>query len=226
MHQQVYRFGPTPEHRANHLFVFLHASGANARSMIPAAFKFQARFPSAALVVPSGFSLYPRDAQGEDDDGQQWFSTRGLNDDNRLARVAAILPRIEQLVRREQTNYGVALERTVLIGYAQGGTVALETVKAVPRLAGAVVAYAARFARLPQRGARIGARIHLVHGGYDSVVSRVHAERAARVLAGLHVPVTLDIIEDLGHALTHEAICRGSLRLLQGIYEGRRATLH
>ena len=39
-------------------------------------------------------------------------------------------------------------------------------------------------------------------------------------------PVTLDIIRDLGHALTHEAICRGSLRLLQGIYERRRATLH
>ena len=29
----------------------------------------------------------------------------------------------------------------------------------------------------------------------------------------------IDVIEDLGHALTHEAICRGSLRLLQGIYE-------
>jgi phospholipase/carboxylesterase len=227
MPQQVYRFGPSPERKANHLFVFLHASGANARSMIPAAFKFQARFPSAALVVPSGFSLYPRDPRGEDDgESQQWFSTRGLNDDNRLARVAAILPRVEHLVRREQTNYAVPLERTVLIGYAQGGTVALEAVKTFPGLAGAVVAYSARFARLPQRGARIAARIHLVHGGCDSVVSRVHAERAARVLAGLHVPVTLDIIEDLGHALTHEAICRGSLRLLQGIYEGRRATLH
>ena len=42
----------------------------------------------------------------------------------------------------------------------------------------------------------------------------------------VHVPVTLDIVEDLGHALTHNAICLGSLRLLQGIYEGRRATLH
>jgi len=99
-------------------------------------------------------------------------------------------------------------------------------VKAFPGLAGAVVAYSARFARLPQLGTRMNARIHLVHGGYDSVVSRVYAERAARVLTGLHVPVTLDVIEDLGHALTHEAICRGSLRLLQGIYEGRRATLH
>ena len=219
--QQLYRFGPTPEHSANHLFVFLHGSGTSARSMIPAAFKFQARFPSAALIVPSGFARY-----GSEVESQQWYSSRGLNDDNRLARVAAILPRIEQLVRREQTNYDVPRERTVLIGYSQGGTVALESVKAFPGLAGAVVAYSARFARLPPTGTRIAARIHLVHGGYDSVVSRVHAERAARVLAGLHVPVTLDVIEDLGHALTNEAICRGSLRLLQGIYEGRRATLH
>ena len=73
---------------------------------------------------------------------------------------------------------------------------------------------------------RISARIHLVHGEFDSVISRVHAERAARALAALHVPVTLDIVEDLGHALTHRAICLGSLRLLQGIYERRRATLH
>lgn len=219
--QQVYRFGPAPEQPARHLFVFLHASGADARSMIPAAFKYQGRFPSAALVVPSGFSLY-----GNLSGCKQWFSTRNLSVDNHLDRVSAILPRIEQLVRREQTNHRVPRERTVLIGYSQGGTVALEAVKAMPELAGAVVAYAARFARLPQPGTRMASRIHLVHGGYDSVVSRVHAERAARALAGLRVPVTLDIIEDLGHALTHEAICRGSLRLLQGIYERRRATLH
>ena len=219
--QQVYRFGPAPELPARHLFVFLHASGADARSMIPAAFKYQGRFPSAALVVPSGFYLYAKSPGSS-----QWFSTQGLSEDNRMARVSAILPRIEQLVRREQTNHGVPRERTVLIGYAQGGTVALEAVKALPALAGAVVAYSARFARLPQSGTRMDARVHLVHGGCDSVVSRVYAERAARVLEGLHVPVTLDIIEDQGHALTQEAICRGSLRLLQGIYERRRATLH
>lgn len=218
--QQVYRFGPTPEQPARHLFVFLHASGADARSMIPAAFKYQGRFPSAALVVPSGFFLY-----GQAPEAKQWFSTKNLSPDNRMERVKAILPRIEQLVRREQTNYGVAREHTVLIGYSQGGTVALEAVK-TPDLAGAVVAFSARFACLPACGARIGSRIHLVHGEVDSVVSRVYAERAARVLTGLHVPVTLDIVEDLGHALSHRAISLGSLRLLQGIYEGRRATLH
>ena len=217
---RVFRFTPTPEHQANHLFVFLHGCGATAQSMIPIAFKFQARFPSAALVVPSGFDPEARGGVAQD-----WYPTRGLNCDNHRERVAAVLPDVEDLVRREQTHFEVPWNRTVLIGFSQGGTVALEAIK-VPALAGAVVAFSSRFARLPGQGTPIRSRVHLVHGEYDSVVSRVHAERAARVLASLHVPVTLDIVEDLGHALTHRAISLGSLRLLQGIYERRRATLH
>jgi len=217
---RVFRFAPTPERSPRHLFVFLHGCGATAQSMIPIAFKFQARFPSAALLVPSGFNPDARGGAAQD-----WYPTRGLNCDNHRERVASVLPDVEDLIRREQTHIGVSASRTVLIGFSQGGTVALEAVKTAG-LAGAVVAFSSRYARLPARGMRISSRIHLVHGAYDSVVSRVYAERAARVLAGLHVPVTLDIVDDLGHALSHRAISLGSLRLLQGIYEGRRATLH
>jgi phospholipase/carboxylesterase len=217
---RVFRFAPTPERDAKHLFVFLHGCGATAQSMVPIALQFQARFPSAALVVPSGFDPDARGGAAQD-----WYPTRGLNTDNHGERVAAVLPDVDDLVRREQTYFSIPATRTVLIGFSQGGTVALEAVK-TPGLAGAVVAFSARYARLPASGTRISSRIHLVHGAFDCVVSRVYAERAARVLSGLHVPVTLDIVEDLGHALSHHAICLGSLRLLQGIYEGRRATLH
>ncbi len=72
--QQVYRFG------------------ADARSMIPAAFKYQGRFPSAALVVPSGFSLY-----GKASGSKQWFSTKNLSMENHMDRVSAILPRLAAL---------------------------------------------------------------------------------------------------------------------------------
>jgi len=180
---RVFRFTPAKERQAKHLFVFLHGCGATAQSMIPIAFRFQARFPTAALVVPSGFDPDARGGAAQD-----WYPTRGLNCDNHRERVAAVLPDFEDFVRREQVNVGVAASRTVLVGFSQGGTLAL--------------------------------------GLFDSVVSKVYAERAARVLEGLHVPVTLDIVEDLGHALTHHAISLGSLRLLQGIYEGRRHTIH
>ncbi len=220
---KVFRFAPPPEHRARHLFVFLHGGGATPEAMISVAFKFQARVPSAALVVPSGFDA-PADEPAEG--APPPYSMVALDDDRRMERLDTILPRLEDVVRREQTNAGIGPEATVLIGFSQGGTVALEALKQYPGLAGAVVAYSARFARLPLAGTSISARVHLVHGEHDAIVSRVHSERAARVLAAMHVPVTLDIVEDLGHALSHHAVSLGSLRLLQGIYEGRKATLH
>src|SRR3982074_2688020 len=156
---RVFRFGPSQSHRTNRRFVFLHGCGATAQSMIPIAFKFQARFPSAALVVPSGFNPEARGGVAQD-----WYPTRGLNADNHRERVAAVLPDVEDLVRREQTNFGVPSGRTVLIGFSQGGTVALEVVK-TPGLAGAVVAFSSRFARLPASGPRLSSPIHLVPGG-------------------------------------------------------------
>src|SRR5947209_15715700 len=159
---RVFRFAPPQEHKTNHLFVFLHGCGATAQSMIPIAFKFQARFPSAALVVPSGFDPDARGGAAQD-----WYPTRGLHADNHRERVAAVLPDVEDLVRHEQTNFGVPSSRTVLIGFSQGGTVALEVVK-TPGIAGAVVAFSARYARLPARGTPIRSRIHLVHGEFDS----------------------------------------------------------
>ena len=164
---RVFRFAPTPEHRTNHLFVFLHGCGATAQSMVPIALQFQARFPSAALVVPSGFDP---DARGGA--AQEWYPTRGLTMDNHRERVAAVLPDVDDLVRREQTQFGVPASRTVLIGFSQGGTVALEAVKA-PGLAGAVVAFAARYARLPGNGARI----NLAH---PSGARRIRLHRFAR----------------------------------------------
>lgn len=218
---KVFRFAPPPDHRARHLFVFLHGGGATPEAMISVAFKFQTRFPSAALVVPGRFDVLETDPPD-----RREYSMFALDEDHRLERLEAILPRLEDLVRREQINCGVAAVSTVLIGFSQGGTVALEALKRLPGLAGAVVAYSARFARLPLAGSSISARVHLVHGEHDAIVSRVHSERAARALAALHVPVTLDIVEDLGHALSHHAVSLGSLRLLQGIYEARKATLH
>ena len=173
-------------------------------------------------MVPSGFDA----PDNESPTSQSPYAMIALSEDNRMQRIEAILPRLEDIVRREQTNCGIAAESTVLIGFSQGGTVALEAIKQLPGLAGAVVAYSARFAQLPLAGASISARVHLVHGEYDAIVSRVHSERAARVLAAMHTPVTLDIVAGLGHALSHHAVSLGSLRLLQGIYEGRKATLH
>jgi phospholipase/carboxylesterase len=159
---RVFRFAPPPDRPARHLFVFLHGCGATAQSMIPIAFKFQARFPSAALVVPSGFDPDARGGAAQD-----WYPTRGLNVDNHRERVASVLPDVDDLVRREQTNFGVSASRTVLIGFSQGGTVALEAVKA-PGLAGAVVALVERNSVVPVAMLVTGTQVSVPSCAVDS----------------------------------------------------------
>ena len=209
-----------PDRHRSHLFVFLHGCGATAQSMIPIAFKFQARFPSAALVVPSGFDPDARGGAAQD-----WYPTRGLNCDNHRERVASVLPDVEDLVRREQTNFGVPREPhgadRLLAGRhrgAGGGEGAGHR-----RRGRGVLRRASRRRRraAPHRLAHPPGARRVRFGR----VARLRGTRSARALGAARTR-TLDIVEDLGHALSHRAISLGSLRLLQGIYEGRRATLH
>ena len=159
---KIFRFGPTPEHRAQHLFVFLHGSGATSQSMIPIAFRFQARFPSAALVVPSGFA-----SSDVDRDAQQWYSSRGLTDENRIERVVLISPpsdlvdysrrfarwfAIPERVRRAMQ---AAIEERFGVRWAE-----LELARVAPRLrAEALVIHDRGDARVPWRhGAAVAQR--------------------------------------------------------------------
>ncbi len=184
------------------LFIHLHAVGAQPLAMVPVAERFAAAFPRAVHLLPDGFEAY--DLGGE---GRQWFSVRGLDDDNRPQRVAAVLPKLAQLVIAAQHHFGVGSPSTALIGYSQGGIVALEAAQLEPPLAGRVVAIAARYATLPER-APAATVLHLAHGKDDSVVPARFAVEAATRLVALGGDVTADIVPGIGHAPHPELVDR------------------
>ena len=69
------------------LFILLHGVGGTPDSLLPLAEAVRAAFPTAAVLIPEGFE--PFDGGGA---GRQWFSVRGVTEENRPARVAAALP--------------------------------------------------------------------------------------------------------------------------------------
>ncbi|HBT15199.1 MAG TPA: esterase, partial [Erwinia persicina] len=112
-----------------------------------------------------------------------------------------------------QQQSGVNARATALIGFAQGATMALEAIKVQPGLAGRVVAFSGRYATLPdQAGTRT--TIHLIHGDHDTVLPLTHAVAAEERLSALGGDVTLDIIDDLPHAIDERAM-RLALERLQ-----------
>jgi phospholipase/carboxylesterase len=175
------------------LFIHLHGVGAQPLAMAPIAERFAAAFPAAVHLLPEGFEPYDLAPEG-----RQWFSVRAIDEHNRPARVAAVLPQLEALVRAAQRHYGIASASTALIGFSQGGIVALEAAQLEPPLAGRVVAIAARYATLPDHPPPATV-LHLAHGKDDTVVPARLSVDAATRLVSVGGDVTADIVPGIGH---------------------------
>lgn len=196
-----------PSGRPEQLLILLHGVGASPAAMAPLAQLLRSKFAQSAVLVPAGFDAFDMGRPG-----RQWFSLQGLTEDNRVARVAAMLPRLIAWVHAAQQRLQVGPAATALVGFSQGSIVALEAVAAEDGLAGRVLAFSGRYARLPDR-APAYTTIHLLHGGLDPVMPADHAREALQHLGALRGDATLDIAEEVGHEL-HPALVDCALRRL------------
>jgi len=128
-----------------------------------------------------------------------------VTEEGRQERVNAIMPTFVDTVRYWQQQSGVKANATALIGFSQGAIMALESIKAEPGLASRVIAFNGRYATLPER-ASTETTIHLIHGGEDRVIELSHAVAGQEALIRAGGDVTLDIVDDLGHAIDDRSI--------------------
>ena len=186
-----------PSQPATQLFLLFHAAGDNPAAMGQGIGSWFARAFPEALVVSLGGS----EQIGE---GYQWFVPTD-NEEQRQQRVAAVLPDVIDSIRDWQQQSGIRPEATALLGFAQGSTVILEAVAAQTALAGRVVAFSGRYATLPAN-ADSRTTIHLIHGDDDAVIPLTHAVEAQEHLTAIGGDVTLDIVDDLPHAIDDRAM--------------------
>jgi len=194
----------TPSLPATQLFLLYHAAGDNPVAMGEIGHWFAGAFPRALVVSVGG-------PQADADGGFHWYMPSVP--DGHQQQVDGAMDGFIASVRHWQQQSGVNARATALIGFAQGATMALEAIKVQPGLAGRVVAFSGRYATLPdQAGTRT--TIHLIHGDHDTVLPLTHAVAAEERLSALGGDVTLDIIDDLPHAIDERAM-RLALERLQ-----------
>ncbi|HKS33953.1 MAG TPA: esterase [Enterobacteriaceae bacterium] len=182
----------SPDKPAQQLLLLFHGVGDNPVSMGQIGSWFAPLFPDALIVSVGG-----AEASGT---GRQWFSVDGISEENRQQRVDAIMPTFIETVRHWQQQSGVRPQATALIGFSQGAIMALESIKASPDLASRVIAFNGRYATLPT-AASTATTVHLIHGGEDRTIDLSWAVAAQEALLALGGDVTLDIVEDLPHAI-------------------------
>ena len=189
------------------LFILLHGVGGTPDDMEPLAKAVRAAFPSAAVLVPQGFEPY--DGGG---DGRQWFSVRGVTEENRPERVARALPPLENYVREAQARFGLLQSDTALAGFSQGAIMALELVQAHDGIAGRVIVFSGRYAQMPKLAPQF-TTLHLLHGVADPIMNVELIQAAQARLTELHGDSTIDIATQVGHALHPALIERAIVRL-------------
>jgi phospholipase/carboxylesterase len=180
-----------PQGPASSLVLLTHGVGSVPQSMLGVGRWFTERDRNAMVV--SVASPDPADISN----GLQWFSVRGITEDNRQARVDAAMPAFTETVRHWQQVSHVAPQRTLIAGFSQGAIMALESSKLAEPPALRIVAIAGRFATLPEH--KSSALIHLLHGGVDPVMPAALAQAAQARLLQLGVEATLDLAPGVGH---------------------------
>ena len=196
------------------LLVFLHGAGSSAEAFAPIALAWQLKFPGATAAILEAL----RD--GSAHHGKDWFDARGVSAD-RQPRIEGACAVVAQRLEALQLATGIDGARTIVVGFSQGATVALELARSHPPLASIVVSYAGQLARPIAPEERIAPTIHLVHGEFDSLVPAVHAQRAFRGLRAAGADVTLDIAADEAHSIGQAMVNLGTTRVLQTLFRGR-----
>ena len=177
--------------------IFLHGVGGTGASMQPIADALGLTVPAHCPDGPERFDMGP---------GRQWFSVRGVTEENRPARVEAAMPAFIRTVKAFGDPHD-----SLLIGFSQGSIMALHAVAA-----GLPVARV--FALSGRLAGPIAARtdwppITLLHGSADPVMPLAVAQATETWLKEAGAKPALKIFDALGHNIderTLEAI-RGGL---------------
>jgi phospholipase/carboxylesterase len=186
-----------PEGQAGQLVLMFHSAGTGPEDMVPLGQALAAEFPGAFVVSVA--------APAQPGGGNSWFSLLEIDEASRPGRVAAAMPGFVDTVRRWQREAGVDTDAIALVGFSQGGEMALEATREQPAIAGRVVAIAGRFARLPE-SPNPGTTLHLLHGKLDPVTPYAATVEAAQHLVRIGADVTADVIPFCGHQINDDVV--------------------
>lgn len=193
--------------KAARLMLLFHGVGSNAASLRPLGEALARAFGDALVVgIDAPFA-------SDLGSGRQWFSVRGIDEHNRVPRVAEALPHFIATVKHWQHEAGLDAAATTLLGFSQGAIMSLAATQQPEPLCSSVVAIAGRFVQAPQRMPWSPA-VHLLHGTEDRVMPLALSRDGIAALHELgHADATLDVFDGLAHGIDARVLARVVERL-------------
>lgn len=183
-----------PAALAENLVVILHGWGSNANDvagLVPAL-----GLEHCHVGIPNGPMAHPYAGAGHmwyDLEAEQW---PGLLESREL---------LQSYLKEQCQATGVPLERTILMGFSQGGAMSLEVGLGLPLL-GLVVFSGYLHPHLAERPLRTTVPLLILHGEQDNVVPVQAAERTGDYLTQQGAQFDLHRLPSMGHEISPRAL--------------------
>ncbi|MCE2517924.1 MAG: dienelactone hydrolase family protein [Alphaproteobacteria bacterium] len=185
--------GETPDR----LVIFLHGWGADGADLMELAPAIAMAFPKAMFLAPDGPEPCSANPMG-----RQWFP---LDVDQAAIDQGPdqAMPALDALITTMLAETGLGLGDVYLIGFSQGGMMALHVSTRLSAAIGGVVSFSGALLAPEKLAAEITAkpRVLLVHGRDDEVVPFQAMAIAEAVLGQSGVDVTAVARDGLGHGI-------------------------
>ncbi len=188
---------------AKQLVILLHGLGADGNDLIQLAPYLGRAVPEAAFVSPN--APQPCDMAPF---GRQWFSLQNRDPEVLVQGADAAAPILDAFIDAEMERRGLDAERVALLGFSQGGMMALHTGLRRERSLAAICALSGALLGSDSLPEQIRSRppVLLVHGDSDEVVPSRALPAAEAALAANRVPVTAEIRPGMGHGIDERCI--------------------
>ncbi|HAU29253.1 MAG TPA: phospholipase [Rhodospirillaceae bacterium] len=203
--------------KARQLVILMHGLGADGADLLSLATHWAQMLPHAAFLAPNGIEECDMAPYG-----YQWFSLQDRSPEHLLAGVRRAELVVGAYIDHQLALHGLSDEHLALVGFSQGGMMALHlglhrlhTCAGVVSFSGLLVGGLDLPATIKSRPPAL-----LLHGSEDDVVPVQNLGNAMQALKAAGVFATGITRPNLGHAIDMEGIVRAGAFLKKAFGEG------
>ncbi len=196
------------------IVIFLHGYGSNGHDLISIGKLWQNDLPSTLFFSPNAIEPW----EGSPHSGYQWFGLSDLNPLNLRQGLDRATPVVANYIKQYILKYQISEEDLALVGFSQGGMLALDLMFHFPKIAG-VVSFSGAFYPPSKPQVTPSTSALLVHGTLDTTVPYLCMLQAEQMLQSMNIAHQTLTCPGLGHGIDDNGIAMAGKFLQQKLYQ-------
>ncbi len=192
------------------IVLILHGFGASGDDLISLADQWQSKLPDTLFIAPHaphrmefGYG------------GYQWFGLPNLEYETLLKGIVPALTDLHLYIDTLLEKYQISEDKLAIVGFSQGGMMALGVGLTRRKPMAAVISYSGAFVLPPHMPVSSYPPVLLVHGNLDQVVPVFYHQLSEDELKRRGVSVTSLLCQNVGHGIDQKGIDTGGSFLYQ-----------